>query len=109
MIARVRRDNPDAASSDVVTALNAAYCPVVATRADLSREQKQATLIAFSNQAGRQFARLMPPNVSKVLVSTPLPPDAVAQINQAAAAAGMTPGAFIAKQLSGGKPPASTQ
>ena len=109
VIARVRRDNPDAASSDVVTALNAAYCPVVATRADLSREQKQATLIAFSNQAGRQFARLMPPDVSKVLVSTPLPPDAVAQINQAAAAAGMTPGAFIAKQLSGGKPPASTQ
>ena len=109
VIARVRRDNPDAASSDVVTALNAAYCPVVATRGDLTQDQKRLTLIAFSNQAGRQFARLVPPDVSKVLVSAPLPPDAVAQINQAAAAAGMTPGAFIARQLSGGKPPASTQ
>nr|WP_321983055.1 c-type cytochrome [uncultured Lichenicoccus sp.] len=109
VIARVRRDNPDAAASEVVTALNAAYCPVVATRGDLTREQKSATLIAFTNQAGRQFARLVPPNVSRVLVSAPLPPDAVAQINQAAAAAGMTPGAFIAKQLSGGKAPASMQ
>ena len=103
VIARVRHDNPDATSSDVVTTLTAAYCPVVATRGDLTQAEKRATLIAFSNQAGRQFARLNPPDVSKVLVTAPLPPEAAAQIDQAAAAAGMTPGAYIASKLAAPK------
>ena len=42
------------------------------------------------------------------MVSAQLTPDTMTQINQAAASAGMTPNAFIAKQLSGGgKAPAS--
>ena len=107
MISAVRKDNPDAGSGDVVTTLNAAYCPVVATRTDLTRRQKGDALIAFSNQAGQQFARINPPDVSKVLVSAPLSPDVVAQINQAAASAGLTPSAFIARQLAGPAKPAS--
>lgn len=108
VIAMVKKDNPDAAGGDVVTALNAAYCPVVATRGDLTQAQKRSTLIAFSDTVGQQLARTTPEDVSKVMVSASLSPDAVAQINQAAASAGMTPSAFIAKQLSGaGKPPAS--
>ena len=102
VIAMVRKDNPDAASGDVVTALNAAYCPVVAARLDLTDAQKRATLIAFSNMAGQQFARTQPEGVSKVLVSAQLSPDAVAKISQAAAAAGMSPGAYIERQLSAG-------
>ncbi len=109
VIALVKKDNPEAASGDVVTALNAAYCPVVANRTDLTRAQQRSALIAFSDQAGQQYARTSPADVSKVLVDTSLSPDAVAQIDQAAAAAGLTPSAFIAKQLSaGGKVPASS-
>ncbi len=106
VIAMVKQDNPDATSSDVVTALNAAYCPVVALRSDISEAQKRSELIAFSNTVGQQFARTNPSGVSKVLVSAQLTPDAVAQINQAAASAGLTPSAFIARQLSGGSHPA---
>ncbi len=109
VIALVKKDNPDAASGDVVTALNAAYCPVVANRTDLTRAQQRAALIAFSDMAGQQYARTSPADVSKVLVDTSLSPDAVAQIDQAAAAAGLSPSAFIAKQLStGGKAPSSS-
>ncbi len=104
VIAMVKKDNPDAASGDVVTALNAAYCPVVATRGDLTHAQKRSTLIAFSDTVGQQLSRMAPADVSKVVVNTSLSPDAVAQINQAAASAGMTPSAFIAKQLSAKAP-----
>ena len=38
VMAMVKKDNPDATAGDVVTALTAAYCPVVATRGDLHRE-----------------------------------------------------------------------
>ena len=108
-IALVKKDNPDAASGEVVTALNAAYCPVVANRTDLTRAQQRSALIAFSDLAGQQYARTSPADVSKVLVNTPLSPDAVAQIDQAAAAAGLSPSAFIAKQLSaGGTAPSSS-
>ncbi len=108
VIAMVKKDNPDAASGDVVTALNAAYCPVVATRGDLSQAQKRSTLIAFSDMVGQELQRSTPADVSKVMVSASLSPDTMAQISQAAASAGMSPGAFISKQLSGGgKPPAS--
>ena len=105
VMAAVKKDNPDAASGDMVTTLNAAYCPVVANRADLSRSQKADALIAFSNQAGQQFARFSPADVSKVMASAPITQDAMAQIEQAAASAGLTPSAFIARTLSGpGKP-----
>ena len=102
VIAQVKKDSPDATAGDVVTALNAAYCPVVATRSDLTVAQKHDTLIAFSNTVGQQFSRTSPADVSHVLVSAQLTPDAVSQINQAASSAGLTPSAFIARQLSGG-------
>ena len=102
VIAQIKKDNPDAAASDVVTALNAAYCPVVATRSDLTIAQKHEALIAFSDTAGQQFSRSSPADVSHVLVSAQLTPDVVAQLNQAAASAGLTPSAFIARQLSSG-------
>ena len=107
VIAQVKKDNPDATSSDVVTALNAAYCPVIASRRDLTRAQKRKALIAFSDLAGQQYARNSPADVSKVLINAPLSPEVATQINQAAASAGLTPAAFIAKQLSGAKPAAA--
>ncbi len=99
---RARADNPDATAADVARVVTAAYCPVVANAPGLDDAGKRARLRAFAGRAGVAIAPLFPPAGSNVLVTASLPAATANAVADAANAAHLPVGAFMARQAEQG-------
>ena len=99
---RARADNPDATAADVARVVTAAYCPVVANAPGLDDAGRRARLRDFAGRAGIAIAPLFPPAGSDVLLTASLPASTAGAVADAANAAHLPVGAFIARQVQQG-------
>ena len=102
LAARARADNPDATAADVARVVTAAYCPVVANAPGLDDGTRRDRLRAFAGRAGLAIAPLFPPSGSDVLMTASLPVATANAVADAAGAAHLPVGAFVARQIEQG-------
>jgi len=99
VIQQIRTDNPDAATTDIVNTMVAAYCPTVANTTTLSRSEKFDRLADFNTNVGRLLQETSAPEgPSKALITATLTSAQAQAIATAAQTAGMSPGQWLAKQ-----------
>ncbi len=99
IIAQVRAANPGVSDGELSDDLVAAYCPVLATDAQLSIEQKQSRLSAFLSSVTNILAQGQMPTGSKVLLQVGVPQSVVSEVDAAARAAKQTREQWIEKAL----------
>jgi mono/diheme cytochrome c family protein len=99
LVAMLRRQQPGISDAHLVNTMNAAFCPAVANRQDLSTAQKRTMLLRLNAELQRQIAAASPLPGSQVVASVPLPPAEAQLINNAAAARHLTPGAYMAELI----------
>lgn len=99
VISRLRADKPDVSNDEIVNALLASYCPVVARMAQASPAEKWRLMHRFDSMVMQQLsANTMPPG-SLIIASVPLAPDLFSQLSAQAEAAGQTPAQYMAAVL----------
>jgi mono/diheme cytochrome c family protein len=99
IIAQVRAANPGVSDGELSDDLVAAYCPILATDAQLSFEQKQTRLSAFLSSVTNILAQGEMPTGAKVLLQVGVPQSVVSEVDAAARAAKQTRDQFIEKAL----------
>jgi mono/diheme cytochrome c family protein len=92
----MRRTHPGISDALLADALIGAYCPAVANDPSLTDDQRRARLQSFTAAVAARMATAMQ-STDPVVVSTTLPPNALAQAQAAARAAGMTLDAWLAR------------
>ena len=102
LVARARADNPDASAGDVARIVTAAYCPVVANQDWRTDADKRARLRDFAGEAGAVIARSFPPDGAEMVVSATVPSATANAVADAAGAAHLSVGAYLAKQVQQG-------
>ena len=95
----MRAANPGVSDGELSDDLVAAYCPVLATDAELSFEQKQSRLSAFLSSVTNILAQGQMPTGSKVLLQVGVPQSVVTEVDAAARAAKQTRDQWIEKAL----------
>jgi mono/diheme cytochrome c family protein len=101
LIASIQKSQPGIGDAALTDAMNAAYCPIVAQQTGLSYGQKRARLALFNTQLQDRIAAadtLNAPGIH-VMVSVPLTPAVVQQVDAAAEAAKQPPQQWMADQL----------
>ncbi|HST76721.1 MAG TPA: hypothetical protein VLJ20_15200, partial [Acetobacteraceae bacterium] len=78
--------------------MNAAFCPAVANRSDLSTSAKRALLVRLNTLVQNQIAAAVPAQGS-VVATVPLAPTVARDLNNAAAAKHQSPAAYMADLL----------
>ncbi len=99
LLRTLRRDNPGIGDALLADTLIAAYCPTLANDPDLSADGKADRLARFRAGLERALAGAAPPPGAPVVVSTALPPEALARAEAAARAAGKTLDAWLAEAV----------
>jgi mono/diheme cytochrome c family protein len=105
MATQLRQQRPGISDAQLSNTMNAAFCPAVANRSDLSTSQKRALLVKLNTLVQNQIAAAVPAQGS-VLASVPLSPSVAQDLNNAAAAKHQSPAAYMADLLAkaaGGK------
>lgn len=99
LIARLQSERPGIANDEITNVLIAAFCPVVAAKADMSAAEKWRLMHRFDTVLLQQIsANTMPPG-SLIIASVPLPPDVFRDLSTKAEAAGQQPAQFMATIL----------
>ncbi len=104
MVAQLRQQQPGISDAQLSDTMNAAFCPAVANRADLSTSAKRAMLVRLNTLVQDQIAAA--PAQGRVVASVPLTPSVAQDLNNAAAAKHQSPAAYMADLLAkaaGGK------
>jgi hypothetical protein len=79
-----------------------AYCPLVAADTSLSDDQKVAQVRRFARQVTGLAYGFSDSNEVDVLVDIPLAPSVIGRVDQAAARAGMSRDAWLARAIGQG-------
>jgi mono/diheme cytochrome c family protein len=99
IIAQVRAANPGVSNDELSDDLVAAYCPILATDAQLSFDQKQTRLSAFLSSVTNILAQGQMPTGAKILLQVGLPQQVIDDVEAAARAAKENRDDWIAKAL----------
>jgi hypothetical protein len=99
IVNRLQLQWPALSYAEIVNALIAAYCPVVAGQPDLTDAQRQARVERFAGLAQRLAPEDSLPAGSQIIASVPLPPDVYRRLGAEAAAHNLTTAQFLAKML----------
>ena len=99
LVHAVQSGNPAASPADIVNAVNAAYCPVIASERGLTVAQKHDALLRLAAVVGGMVQQGTPASGSSVVMGAPLDAASVARITQAADAAHETPAQYVARTL----------
>jgi mono/diheme cytochrome c family protein len=108
LIASIQKSQPGIDDAALTDSMNAAYCPIIAQQTGLSYAQKRAKLATFNSQLQERIAAadtLNAPGVH-VLVTVPLTPSVVQQVDTAAQTANQAPQQWMADTIAkaaGGK------
>jgi mono/diheme cytochrome c family protein len=87
LVSSIRQNQPGISDAALTDAMNAAYCPLVASQSGLTYAQKRARLAAFNTHLQEQVAQTQLPSGVHVLASVPLTPGVMQQVDAAAASA----------------------
>lgn len=99
LIARLKTEKPGISNDEITDVLIAAFCPVVAAKADLSAADKWRLMHRFDTVVLQQIsANTMPPG-SLIIASVPLPPDVFRDLTTKAETAGQQPAQYMATIL----------
>jgi hypothetical protein len=74
LIGRLRAQNPTVSDTEITNILTAAYCPVVAQKADASPAEKWELMRQFDRVLMQQLAASAMPPGSLIIANVPLPP-----------------------------------
>ncbi len=99
MSASLRTRQPDIAFVNMLNAIVAAYCPLVASDPSLSEQQKRDDVRKFSDLAMKQLSWDVTPQASAILAHVELSPDVYRSLREKADAAGQTPSQYMADLL----------
>ena len=99
LIGRLRAENPTASEGEIANTLIAAYCPVVAQKADASPAEKWPLMRQFDRVLMQQLAASAMPLGSLIIANVPLPPAIYQNLSGQAEAHGQTTADFMAAIL----------
>lgn len=100
LVDSIRSQQPGISDAALTSVINAAYCPLVANNQALGNRAKRVQLMQFNVQLQKALlAADAAPSQAKAVVSVPLAPNVLRQVQQAAAQHHMTPGQWIAHNL----------
>src|SRR3954447_20331820 len=99
LIGRLRAQNPTVSDTETTNILIAAYCPVVAQKADASLAEKWELMRQFDRVLMRQLAAAAMPAGSLIIANVPLPPAVYQNLRSQAEAQGQTAADFMATLL----------
>jgi hypothetical protein len=99
IVNRLQLQRPGLSYAEIVNALIAAYCPVVAALPDLSDADRQARVTRFAALAQRLAPDESLPARSQIIASVPLPPDVYQKLAAEAASHNLTTAQFLARML----------
>src|SRR3954468_505059 len=99
LIGRLRAENPTASEGEIANTLIAAYCPVVARKADASPAEKWQLMRQFDRVLMQQLAASAMPLGSLIIANVPLPPAIYQNLSGQAEAHGQTAADFMAAIL----------
>ena len=99
LIGRLRAENPTASDTEVANILIAAYCPVVAQKADAAPAEKWGLMRQFDRVLMQQLAATAMPQGSLIIANVPLPPAIYENLSGQAKARGQTTADFMAAIL----------
>ncbi|MGE3481416.1 MAG: c-type cytochrome [Gammaproteobacteria bacterium] len=99
MVGQIRAQQPGISDANLANTMNAAFCPAVANRTDLSSAQKRATLLRLNDLVQQQIAAARVPSGSTVVATVPLGATTAQALYNAAAAHHQTADAYIAELL----------
>jgi hypothetical protein len=98
-INRLQMANPNVSWSNVQDVLVAAYCRVVARKAELTTADKWSRMRVFQSVLERQIAANMMPAGTLILANVPLPPDVFRELRKQALVSNQTPAQLMAAIL----------
>ena len=99
LMGRLRAENSSASDTEIVNILIAAYCPVVARKADASPAEKWQLMRQFDRVLMQQLAATAMPPGSLIIANVPLPPAVYQNLSGQAEAQGQTAADFMAAIL----------
>jgi len=99
LIGQLRAQNSRASDTEIANILIAAYCPVVAQKADASLSEKWQLMRQFDRVLMRQLAAAAMPAGSLIIANVPLPPTVYQNLSSQAEAQGQTAADFMATIL----------
>ena len=99
LIYKLQIEKPSISYAELTDVLVAAYCPVIASIANLTALEKESRMRAFDTTLQQQLAaNLMPPG-SAIIANVPLPPAVYSELRSQAASLGKTPAQLMAAIL----------
>jgi hypothetical protein len=99
IVNRLLLGRPGLSYAQLVNALIAAYCPIVAGRSDLSVAEKRDRMMRFAALARRQVSANALPRGSLIIANVPLPPEVYRRLAGQAAAQNQPIARFMEKIL----------
>jgi hypothetical protein len=99
LIGRLRAENSSASDTEIANILIAAYCPVIARKADASPAEKWQLMRQFDRVLMQQLAATAMPPGSLIIANVPLPPAVYQNLSGQAEAQGQTAADFMAAIL----------
>jgi hypothetical protein len=100
LINKLKIEKPNISYAELTDVLIAAYCPAVASMANLTASEKWRRMRQFDAILQRQIAGdIMPPG-SLVIANVPLPPAVYRELRSQATSVGQTPAQLMAAILS---------
>ena len=99
LIGRLRAQNPTVSDTEITNILIAAYCPVVAQKADASPAEKWELMRQFDRGLMQQLAATAMPQGSLIIANVPLPPAVYQNLSNQAETRGQTAADFMAAIL----------
>ena len=99
LIGRLRAQNPTVSDTEITNILIAAYCPVVAQKADASPAEKWELMRQFDRVLMQQLAASAMPQGSLIIANVPLPPAVYHNLSNQAETRGQTTADFMATIL----------
>ncbi|MEZ5787417.1 MAG: hypothetical protein R3D62_13350 [Xanthobacteraceae bacterium] len=99
LIARLKTEKPGISNDEITDVLIAAFCPVVAAKANLSPTDKWRLMHRFDTVVLQQISAATMPPGSQIIASIPLPPDVFRDLSTKAETAGQQPTQYMATIL----------
>jgi hypothetical protein len=100
LINKLQIEKPNISYAELTDLLVAAYCPVVASMANLTGSEKWRRMRQFDTILQRQLAANMMPSGSLIIANVPLPPAVYRELRTQATSAGQTPTQLMTAILS---------
>ena len=100
LINKLQIEKPNISYAELTDVLVAAYCPAVASMANLTASEKWRRMRQFDTILQQQLAANMMPLASLIIADVPLPPPVYRELRSQAASIAQTPAQLMAAILS---------